>query len=262
MRSVLGFLTVCCMVSPLALRAQGTPPPLERQETPANVAAVAIHFPPLNFALALRDTDDPSTPAPDPDPPTDPKGSGKGSTTRVGKAHTTPISNGYVFPSSSELNRYWIKGIVGPRPMIGSVFHASWDTWVVHSPEEWGRDFGGWSQRFGASLLDNTINQSSLVLISKATHQDPRYFRCACAGFKARTGHALKSTVYGRNRNGDAVFSWAGLISPFTGPMVTRNTIYPDRFNSWDGLHGGAWYLAGTAGWNLVREFFLKGPTW
>ena len=63
-----------------------------------------------------------------------------------------------------------------------------------------------------------------------------------------------------RNRQGDYRFSFVRVGTPFVGPLITRNTIYPDRFDSIDGLEAGAAYIAGTAAWNLVREFLVKRP--
>jgi len=42
------------------------------------------------------------------------------------------------------------------------------------------------------------------------------------------------------------------------GPMVTRNTIYPDTFGFGNAASAGAYYLAGSVGWNFIREFLWK----
>jgi hypothetical protein len=57
------------------------------------------------------------------------------------------------------------------------------------------------------------------------------------------------------NQSGNLVFSPAKIISPFTGPAVTRNTLYPDRFGWGDVASGGPYYFAGSLAWNLFREF-------
>jgi hypothetical protein len=178
------------------------------------------------------------------------------SATAPAKTTTT----GYTFPTGSEMTHYWLRNVVGPRAAIGAAFTASWHTWVDTSPTEWHRDATGWSKRLGSSALDNSINQSSLLLLSRAMGQDPRYYRCTCSGFLPRTGHALKLVVTARNRSGNTVFSPAKIISPFTGPLVTRSTIYPDRFGPSDAFT--AYYLVGTVAWNWIREFFWKSPRW
>jgi len=60
------------------------------------------------------------------------------------------------------------------------------------------------------------------------------------------------------NRTGSLVFSPAKIVAPFTGPMVTRNTIYPDRFGLSNAASSGAYYLGGSVGWNVLREFVWK----
>jgi hypothetical protein len=196
-----------------------------------------------------------------PDPGTS-VGPTPGATTGTAPGTTTTTS--YTFPSGKEMTHYWLRNVAGPRAAFGATFTASWHTWVDEEPQEWHRDFGGWSKRFGSSLLDNTINQSSLVLLSRAMGQDPMYYRCACTGSGHRTVHAIKMAFTARNHSGDRVFSPAKIIAPFTGPLVTRSTIYPDRFGPSDafGVSSGAYYLVGAVAWNVIREFFWKSPRW
>ena len=77
-------------------------------------------------------------------------------------------------------------------------------------------------------------------------------------GFKPRSWHAVKMAFMSYNRSGEYTFSPAKVIAPFTGPMVTRNTVYPDSFGSHDALTGGPYYFVGSVAWNFVREFFIK----
>jgi hypothetical protein len=55
------------------------------------------------------------------------------------------------------------------------------------------------------------------------------------------------------NHSGGLSFSPAKIIAPFTGPMVTRNTIYPDRYGFDNAASGGGYYVAGSVAWNMVR---------
>jgi hypothetical protein len=169
---------------------------------------------------------------------------------------TAPAAITYTFPSNAEMNRYWLKSTLGPKAFVGATFTASWNQWIADSPSEWAKDATGWGQRFGSAFLDNGINTTSLVWISRVEQQDPRYRRCECTGFKPRFGHALKLTFYSYNRNGGLSFSAAKVISPVTGPLVTRNTVYPDRFSgAGDAFGGYAYYFAGGFAWNVIREF-------
>ena len=255
------LVAYCLLSSPLASFAQKAaeevPSALPEEAAVANVAPALDEWRArpftANYSLAPGGNGTTFGMLADPDPSVDPQANGN---------NGVSATSGYIFPSRAQMNRYWVRSIVGPQAFVRSTFRASWGTWVTNSPEEWEKDFSGWSKRFGTSLLGNTINTTSLVLLSGATHQDPMYYRCSCPEFWPRVRHAIMLTVVGRNRSGDAVFSPAKVISPFTGPMVTRNTIYPDRYNSGDAVVAGAYNLLGNAGWNLVREFIWKRPRW
>jgi hypothetical protein len=230
-----------CLIAPVSLFGQGAPS--DQTRSPESTAA-------------------PSDTADGPDASVDPNGSVN--TVNAPKTTTPTVApaTNYVFPTNRQIVRFGYRGVAGVRTLAGSAASAAWNTWVTNSPEEWHSNFSGWSKRFGAKVLDNGINQSTLVGLSIATHQDPIYYRCACTGFWPRTRHAIESTYHGRNRQGDWAFSIARVTSPFVGPIITRNTIYPSRFDTVDGVVHGGYYMLGTVGWNLVREFFLKGPKW
>jgi len=153
------------------------------------------------------------------------------------------------------MNRYWLKSTLGPKALMGAGFTASWNTWVNTTPTEWHRDAEGWGKRYGTAMLDNGINTSTLVLWSRAMHQDPQYYRCDCSGAAARAGHAIKMAFMSRNQTGSLTFSPAKIVSPLAGPLVTRNTIYPDRFGSGNAVGGWGYYLAGAVAWNFFKEF-------
>ncbi len=167
-------------------------------------------------------------------------------------------STTYVFPTSGQMNRYWLRNTIGLEAFVGATFTASWRQWISDSPSDWAKDATGFGQRYGTAFLDNAINTTSLVWISRAMGQDPRYRRCDCTGLWPRTGHAIKLAFMSYNRNGSLVFSPAKIVQPFTGPLVTRNTIYPDRFGTSDAFSGGGYYFAGSVAWNWVREFIWK----
>ena len=120
----------------------------------------------------------------------------------------------------------------------------------------------GFGRRFGNSLATTAINQTSLALISEATRQDPIYYRCPCNGFGPRLKHVFKMTFMARNRSGDLVFSPGKTFSPFVGPMVTRNTLYPDRYGPGDAAISGAYGVGASMAWNFAREFFLPAKRW
>ena len=186
-------------------------------------------------------------------PPADPQSQGNGNANVTGKGAALAATT-YVFPTDREMGAYWVRNILGPKAFIGATFTASWNTWVNLTPDEWGHR-RGWGKRFGVAFLDNSMTQTSLVGLSLAMNQDPMYYRCDCSGVWARTRHAIKMSFMSRNHSGDSVFAPPKIVSPFVGPLVTRNTIYPSRFDSSNAASSGAYYLAGSVGWNMVREF-------
>lgn len=234
LRLGLGCLAVYCLLSPLGSFAQST------------IEAL----PGASDEIALGSSDVSA----------DPQNSNNAAP--VASGNVAPVVTAYVFPSKGKLANYWLRNSFGPRGYIGPSLRASWNTWVNTSPEEWEQGASGWSRRFGVAFLENTVNQSALVLLSGLTRQDPIYYNCSCTGFWPRSRHAAKLTFVGRNHSGNGVFSPAKVISPFFGPMLTRNTLYPSRFDSGDALASGATYLIGRIGWNMVREFFEKGEKW
>jgi hypothetical protein len=260
MQRVLVCLVAFCLLSPLVSYAQEnteTVPPNRAEVAGTKIVPAFLEgratFPVAHYSLLLRRDETKADVSREPDPSPDSQ--------RNGNPSALPAT-GYVFPSRSELNRYWLRNTIGLRALAGATLRATWTTWVNDTPEEWGEGTSGWFRRFGVGLLDNGINQSALHLISRATHQDPMYYSRKGSPFMTRVKHAVEMSYKSRNHEGDAVFSPAKIISPFVGPMVTRNTIYPDRFNSGDAAVSGATYLAGSVGWNLVREFFFKSPHW
>ena len=235
-----GCLAVYYLLSPLGSFAQDT---IQASTGPTEAIA-------LGDATSAEIATDPST---------DPQNRNKVAPPVSGNVAPVTV---YVFPSKTKIANYWIRNTFGGRGVLGSALRASWSTWVNESPEEWGQGAAGWSRRYGDSFLENTVNQTALVLLSGAMHQDPLYYHCSCSGFWPRTRHAAKLAVVSRNRSGGAVFSPPKVISPFFGPMLTRNTIYPGRFNSGDAAWSGATFLIGRVGWNIAREFFTKGEKW
>jgi hypothetical protein len=75
---------------------------------------------------------------------------------------------------------------------------------------------------------------------------------------KARISHAFKMTYSSHNHSGDLIFAPVKLVTPFAGPFITRNYIYPDRFNNGDAAIGGAANIGGTFAWNLIRELIIR----
>jgi hypothetical protein len=186
--------------------------------------------------------------------PADAQSQGNGKVSGGGNPAALPATTPYVFPTNRQMGGYWVRNVLGPKAFVGATLTASWNTWVNLSPDEWGHR-RGWGKRFGVSFLDNSMNETARTSLSVAMNQDPMYYRCECSGAWARTKHAFKLSFMSRKSSGAYVFAPPKIIAPFVGPLVTRNTIYPSSFDSSNAASAGAYYLAGSVGWNLFREF-------
>ena len=171
-------------------------------------------------------------------------------------------SREYRFPSGGERLRDWARNAFGPPAVAGSLTSAAWGQWVTDEPPEWLRDGKGYAKRFGVASATTAITETSFSLLSAAMRQDNRYYRCSCTGIRPRLTHSLRMTFMARKPDGSAEFSVAKTVSPFVGPLATRTTLYPDRYDYRDGLLSGAYAVLMNAGWNLAHEFVLKAPRW
>jgi hypothetical protein len=195
----------------------------------------------------------------------DQAGVGASSTDTLSKAQASGLVPGpfeYRFPSGRERFKDWALNAFGPSAVAGSMTSAAWGQWVSDEPQEWLRDGKGYAKRFGVASATTAITESSLSLLSAAMRQDQRYYRCPCAGLGPRLAHSLKMTFMARRPDGSAELSVAKTVSPFIGPLVTRTTLYPDRYDYRDGVLSGAYAVLMNGGWNLAREFVLKAPRW
>jgi hypothetical protein len=198
---------IACVLVPLSFGQTSSQPPGAQPEETAELRPLHL----IDTDLSRTDTNATvENTVPSSEPSADPQGKGSGNSsgrakpTATAPAATTPC----VFPTSAEMNSYWLQYTIGgPKPYIGAAFTASWNQWITDSPKEWTKQANGWSQRYGSALLDNGINTTSLVWLSRASHLDPRYHRCECTGVKARSFHAIKLVFASYNRSGNLSFA-------------------------------------------------------
>lgn len=169
---------------------------------------------------------------------------------------------GYVFPSPRDRFRAWAMNCAGPAAIAGNLAGASWRQWVTDQPPEWNDDRSGFAKRFGTAFAASAICETSLSIASAATGQDPTYYRSPRPGLFPRAGHALAMTILARNGRGEKVLSPGKMFSPFVGPLVVENTLYPEGYHFSEALVSGACNLLIIAGMNAAREFILKSPPW
>ncbi len=168
----------------------------------------------------------------------------------------------YRFPSGRERFADWAMNAFGFYAVAGDVASAAYEQWVIEEPPEWPEGGEGLSKRFGVAAATTAITETSFSLLSAACRQDARYYRCPRTGLGPRLAHAVRMTFVARRPDGSAAFSPAKTVAPFVGPLVTRTTLYPDRYDYRDGALSGAYALLMNLGWNVAREFVLGAPRW
>jgi hypothetical protein len=148
-----------------------------------------------------------------------------------------------------------LRNTFSPARVGSRFFMAGIDQWTDH-PEEWPQGMEGYSRRvasrWGRMAVRNAIQVSSDI----AFQTDPRYDRCACSGFRARTAHALKRVLIARRDYGGEMLSVSQLAGAYLTPVITDQW-YPDRLNTaTHKLTSGSMYLAWSGAGNMFREFW------
>lgn len=112
------------------------------------------------------------------------------------------------------------------------------------------------SMRFGSRMGRLAIRNSIRLGTDVAFGIDPRYDRCLCSGFKARTGHAWKRILVSRTDSGGQIFAVSNVAGAYVTPMIAYQW-YPDRLNTWERkLQSGSVNLAWRGVTNMIREFW------
>jgi hypothetical protein len=183
--------------------------------------------------------------------------------------HTQPGQT-YVRPTSHQLFRKYLFDAFGPYALIGAaaaagINQASGARYGDHqgsgTPPEWGGGAGAYFQRFASNYGINITANTYRYGLGALLHEDTSYYRCECAGFGHRLGHALITTVAARHgEDGHYRFSFVNLSAPYAGTMTAALGWYPGRYEPSDGFRMGNYALATYAGINVAKEFIYGGP--
>jgi len=145
---------------------------------------------------------------------------------------------------------------IGPLPLIGELAVSGVNQWA-NRPEEWGQGWDAFGKRYGSNLAYNGVRQVVTYGTSAMFREDNRYFASQKSGFWPRTKHALVSTFTARRPDGRVTFSFSSVVGVGTASGVSSIWGPP----SWKGIGNIAetagFSFAGTAGFNLFREFAM-----
>jgi hypothetical protein len=148
---------------------------------------------------------------------------------------------------------YWM-GTIGPVAIFSQAAAAGLSQWE-NSPPEWGQGGSGLGKRFANDMAYNAVRNTLIYGTSIVFHEDNRYFASGKSTFGGRVLYALASPVMAKRSSGKRSISISGVTGIVGVSVISRAWSPP----SWQGannvaISAGLTY-AGTAGYNLVREF-------
>ena len=184
-------------------------------------------------------------------------GEPSGSEASATSGHLDPT---YVRPTQRTKVSNYVFDSLGPYPIVGAAFAAGINQFT-NSPPEWGQGVEGFSKRFGSNFGIAAVSTTTRYGLAQAFREDTLYYRCECNRLFPRLGHAVISTLTGRQgEDGHRVFSIPGLMAPYAGSMTAVYGWYPSRFGAKDAFRMGNYILLGEVGGNIGLEFFYSGP--
>ena len=163
----------------------------------------------------------------------------------------------YVFPTSSERFKRYLRDTFGPWTLVGVAGAAAIGQWE-NNPPEWRQGASGYGKRYASSFGQNAIQETTSYGLSEALRLDTGFTRSTRHGFGPRLGDALIQNVTSRNRSGKRVISVPRLSSFYVGGIVPAVTWYPQRFGVKDGFRAGNYSLLTGFAVNVLREFILR----
>jgi hypothetical protein len=166
----------------------------------------------------------------------------------------------YIRPSEkTELHNYFFDAF-GPYPIAGAALAAGVNQ-AYNTPPEWKQGLKGYSKRFSSDFAIAAVTTTTRYGLAQAFREDSLYYRCDCKGVIPRLSHAIISTFTARRGgNGQRVFSFPALVSPYVGTMTAVYGWYPGRFGAKDAFRMGNYSMLGYVGGNVALEFFYSGP--
>jgi hypothetical protein len=123
------------------------------------------------------------------------------------------LSDPYQYITPAGRANWFYSNTVGPVSLlIAGPWSAGWGT-LTGSPEEYGRTWRGFGQRYGMRLTGVSVGNAIEVSSGSIWGEDPRYFRMGGADYKGRIKYVLKSPFFSKYRDGNTRLSYARLIA-------------------------------------------------
>ena len=130
---------------------------------------------------------------------------------------------------------------------------------ALQTPVEWGQDWPGYGQRFGAVFAGTVVGvELSGAVFPAIFHQDPRYFFKGTGTTGERVHWALKQALEQKGDNGKWQVGYSNMLGDVAASAVTV-ALYPHQNTNWGGTLAAdfALNIAGQAFGNLMEEFVV-----
>lgn len=141
-------------------------------------------------------------------------------------------------------------------PSVGlKVFASAAISHLNHEPDKWRLGSRGYFERAGSHYARGVVQGCLHDGIAAALGHDTRYFREPGKSGWHRAGHALRRTLFTRDRSGRSVFDISEITSLYTAPMIASAWRPRHQTPLTQGLRGGDFGVGAQAVGNLFREF-------
>jgi len=158
--------------------------------------------------------------------------------------------------SAWEKFNLFFKNTVEPVTFVASAFNAGLDQAENNDPS-FGQCMAGYSQRFGAALLDNASEDFFHTFAFPVIfRQDPRYYRKSEGSTSSRLSHALTHVFMARSDSGKRMFNFSEWLGT-TASTALANTYHPGNRRGFGPAAESIGISIGTdAGFDALREFW------
>jgi hypothetical protein len=158
--------------------------------------------------------------------------------------------------TSRDKMAYWLHEEVHPVSWAPAFLSAGWGQLVDGDPK-YGSDSAAFGERLGAAALREASGRFfSDSVLPVITHEDPRYYRKAYGGIKARGFYAAERVFLAQRDDGTSGFNYSDTIGNLANSALTV-TYYPEpSANARAVVTGWLWSFAGSAGGNHFLEFW------
>jgi hypothetical protein len=139
--------------------------------------------------------------------------------------------------------------------VVAGFFGAAAIGQLGREPREWGLGAQGYWHRVGNHMGRAAIRGSIQSGLAAALRYDTRYHRMAGHNGLARTGHALRRTLFTQNEAGHSVIDLPGLAGVYGSDMLATYW-HPRRYTPFGrGVQAANFGLGFQAAGNLAKEF-------